>query len=138
MSAITPFDSTNFLDGDEYPSIIMDYFVTKHKYLEAYEELKFSFNVLKAIYSDPYQKGVRPNRLRAITLRLVTAKMDNLIAQARMNSGITKCFILGILHKLKLDSCSNPQAIIVCPTTEMAEELNATLANIGRFDEEYK
>ena len=70
------------------------------------------------------------------SLPLILEQRD-LIAQAKTGSGKTAAFGIGILHKL------NPayfaiQALVLCPTRELAEQVSNELRRLARFAENLK
>jgi ATP-independent RNA helicase DbpA len=62
---------------------------------------------------------------------------DDLIAQAKTGSGKTAAFGLGILAKLDTNVVS-PQALIMCPTRELAEQVCVELRKLARFTNNIK
>ena len=69
--------------------------------------------------------------IQAQSLPQILAGRD-LIAQAKTGSGKTAAFGIGILHKL------NPayfaiQALVLCPTRELADQVAASLRQLARF-----
>jgi ATP-independent RNA helicase DbpA len=61
----------------------------------------------------------------------------DLIAQAKTGSGKTAAFGLGILSKLDTKKF-NPQALVMCPTRELAEQVCVELRKLARFTENIK
>lgn len=74
--------------------------------------------------------------IQAQSLPLILEQRD-LIAQAKTGSGKTAAFGIGILHKL------NPayfaiQALVLCPTRELADQVSNELRRLARFVENIK
>jgi ATP-dependent RNA helicase DbpA len=74
--------------------------------------------------------------IQAQSLPLILERRD-LIAQAKTGSGKTAAFGIGILHKL------NPahfaiQALVLCPTRELADQVSNELRRLARFAENIK
>ncbi|KIF84020.1 ATP-dependent RNA helicase DbpA [Noviherbaspirillum autotrophicum] len=74
--------------------------------------------------------------IQAQSLPLILEQRD-LIAQAKTGSGKTAAFGIGILHKL------NPayfaiQALVLCPTRELADQVSNELRRLARFAENIK
>ncbi|MGB7398463.1 ATP-dependent RNA helicase DbpA [Castellaniella sp.] len=70
--------------------------------------------------------------IQAQSLPIILEGRD-LIAQAKTGSGKTAAFGLGILHRL--DSTQwTPQALIVCPTRELSEQVATELRRLARAD----
>jgi ATP-dependent RNA helicase DbpA len=59
-------------------------------------------------------------------------KDKDLIVQAKTGSGKTAAFGLGILAKLAPKAC-RVQALVLCPTHELAEQVGAELRRLARF-----
>ncbi|MBC7502031.1 MAG: ATP-dependent RNA helicase DbpA [Herminiimonas sp.] len=74
--------------------------------------------------------------IQAQSLPVILERRD-LIAQAKTGSGKTAAFGIGILHKL------NPtyfaiQALVVCPTRELADQVSNELRRLARFADNTK
>jgi len=59
------------------------------------------------------------------------------IGQANTGSGKTAVFALGILSKINLDN-RNPQALVVVPTRELADQVTNEIRLLGRFTSNLK
>lgn len=68
--------------------------------------------------------------IQAASLPLVLEGRD-LIAKAKTGSGKTAAFGIGVLHKLNL-TLFRPQALILCPTRELADQVSKDLRRLGR------
>ncbi|MFT7538862.1 MAG: ATP-independent RNA helicase DbpA [Lysobacterales bacterium] len=68
--------------------------------------------------------------IQALSLPIILQKRD-LIAQAKTGSGKTAAFGLGIMAKIKVDECE-PQALILCPTRELAEQVSVEMRRLAR------
>ncbi len=74
--------------------------------------------------------------IQAHSLPVILERRD-LIAQAKTGSGKTAAFGIGILHKL------NPtyfaiQALVICPTRELADQVSNELRRLARFADNIK
>jgi ATP-independent RNA helicase DbpA len=91
-----------------------------------------SLSLSPAMLSNLDQLGYRDmTEIQAQSLPLVLEGRD-LIAQAKTGSGKTAAFGIGILHKL------NPaffavQALVICPTRELADQVSNELRRLARF-----
>jgi ATP-independent RNA helicase DbpA len=56
----------------------------------------------------------------------------DVIAQARAGSGKTLAFGLALLARLDV-AAARPQALVLCPTRELADQVSAELRRLGRF-----
>ena len=59
------------------------------------------------------------------------------IGQANTGSGKTAAFALGILSKLEVANC-RPQALVVVPTRELAEQVANEIRRLARFTSNIK
>jgi ATP-independent RNA helicase DbpA len=56
---------------------------------------------------------------------------EDVIAQAKTGSGKTVAFAIGVLEKIDT-SCSDIQAIVMCPTRELADQVCKEIRKVGR------
>ncbi|HHL32081.1 MAG TPA: DEAD/DEAH box helicase, partial [Oceanospirillales bacterium] len=61
----------------------------------------------------------------------------DVLAQAKTGSGKTAAFAIGLLHKLVLDHYA-VQALILCPTHELADQVSKELRRLARFTQNIK
>ena len=73
----------------------------------------------------------RMTPIQAQALPLILEGRD-LIAQAKTGSGKTAAFGLGVLQKLDVDRLV-PQALVVCPTRELADQVAQELRRLARL-----
>ncbi len=73
----------------------------------------------------------RMTPIQAESLPLILEGRD-LIAQARTGSGKTAAFGLGVLQRLDVDRLA-PQALVVCPTRELADQVARELRRLARL-----
>jgi len=64
-------------------------------------------------------------------------KGDDMLAQAKTGSGKTAAFGIGLLHKLNVKRF-RVQALVMCPTRELAEQVAGELRRIARFKHNIK
>ncbi|MGL1893134.1 MAG: ATP-dependent RNA helicase DbpA [Spirochaetaceae bacterium] len=62
---------------------------------------------------------------------------EDIIAQAKTGSGKTAAFGIGLLHKLDVKRF-RIQALVLCPTRELAEQVTAELRRLARFKHNIK
>lgn len=74
--------------------------------------------------------------IQAESLPWVLAGRD-LIAQAKTGSGKTAAFGIGLLEKLQVDSFA-VQALVLCPTRELADQVAKELRRLARFTHNIK
>jgi ATP-independent RNA helicase DbpA len=66
---------------------------------------------------------------------------DDLIVQAQTGSGKTAAFALALLARLKLDDQSQPfavQALVLCPTRELADQVSTEIRRLARSEDNVK
>ena len=74
--------------------------------------------------------------IQAHTLPLILAGKD-VIAKAKTGSGKTAAFGIGLLTRLEVTS-SNVQALVLCPTRELADQVGKELRRLARFTDNIK
>jgi ATP-independent RNA helicase DbpA len=74
--------------------------------------------------------------IQAHTLPLILAGKD-VIAKAKTGSGKTAAFGIGLLTHLEVTS-SRVQALVLCPTRELADQVGKELRRLARFTENIK
>jgi ATP-independent RNA helicase DbpA len=89
--------------------------------------------MLKNLASLGYS-GMTP--IQAHTLPLILAGKD-VIAKAKTGSGKTAAFGIGLLTRLDLSS-SVVQALVLCPTRELADQVGKELRRLARFTDNIK
>jgi len=83
-------------------------------------------SLLKGLYEMNF---VRPSRIQAISLPKIWAGR-NLLAQSHNGTGKTACFVLGMLRAVSSEA--KPQALCLCPTRELAKQISAETAKMGK------
>lgn len=93
----------------------------------AFSELGLSEETLKGVAAAGYEAPT-PIQAQAIPVLL---SGEDLIAQAQTGSGKTAAFALPILERVDAGKAS-PQALILCPTRELAVQVSEALYTLGR------
>ena len=80
--------------------------------------------LLKAMFND-FDIDQRPYRMHALTLPIITSEVHlSLMAQGRQKSWKAFCYIICMMQRIQVyNTYDNPpsyQAIVICPTTELA------------------
>ena len=78
--------------------------------------------------------------VQAASLPLALAG-DDLIVQAQTGSGKTAAFALALLARLKLDGSAQPfavQALVLCPTRELADQVTTEIRRLARSEDNVK
>jgi len=75
--------------------------------------------------------------IQAASLPLTLAGHD-LIAQAKTGSGKTAAFSLPLLSRLQMEQNTGVQALVLCPTRELADQVSHELRRLARAEENIK
>ncbi|GJT96724.1 DEAD-box ATP-dependent RNA helicase 38 [Tanacetum coccineum] len=133
MALIRPYESNYYLDSDNDPSIIpviVDEYEHNLPYAESYNDFSFSKTTRKAVLD--ILKYKRPNRMHAIALRMMNYfPYRNVLAQARFSSKMYECYVLTIINRISMQY--GLQVILICPTFELASEIEEQVLKIGKF-----
>lgn len=95
---------------------------------QSFNSLKLNENLLKNLTTLQYE---RMTPIQAISLPVMLDGQD-VIAQAKTGSGKTAAFGLSLLNHLKL-SFFAAQALVLCPTRELAEQVTVALRQLARL-----
>lgn len=94
--------------------------------LHAFSTLPLREELLKSLESLNYEH-MTPVQMHSLPLML---KNDDVIAQAQTGSGKTAAFGLAVLNHLKIEFFG-AQALILCPTRELAEQVSQSLRRLA-------
>lgn len=83
--------------------------------------------ILKGLYE---MKFSRPSKIQAASLPKIKVGR-NLLAQAHNGTGKTCCFVLGMLWVVNPEPV--PQALCVCPTRELAKQIEEEVLKMGKY-----
>jgi len=101
--------------------------------IKAFSSLHLKPTMLKNLVSLGYAE-MTP--IQAHALPLILAGKD-VIAKAKTGSGKTAAFGIGLLTNLEVSS-SNVQALVLCPTRELADQVGKELRRLARFTDNIK
>ncbi|MBV5338612.1 MAG: ATP-dependent RNA helicase DbpA [Deltaproteobacteria bacterium] len=101
--------------------------------IKAFSALHLKPTMLKNLVSLGYTE-MTP--IQAHALPLILAGKD-VIAKAKTGSGKTAAFGIGLLTNLEVTS-SNVQALVLCPTRELADQVGKELRRLARFTDNIK
>jgi len=101
-------------------------------------DLKFSsLHLSKPVINNLNELGyTQMTAVQAMSLPHVLQNKD-VIAQAKTGSGKTAAFGIGLLNKIKLKQYE-AQALILCPTRELADQVTKELRRLARFTQNIK
>jgi ATP-dependent RNA helicase DDX19/DBP5 len=95
---------------------------------KTFEELNLSQVLLDGVYEMGFKK---PSKIQESALPIILSE-KNLIAQAQSGTGKTAAFVLGMLSKCD-PNMNAPQAICICPTRELARQIQTVVLGLGKF-----
>mmetsp|Transcript_9332 Transcript_9332/g.12932 ORF Transcript_9332/g.12932 Transcript_9332/m.12932 type:complete len:516 (+) Transcript_9332:74-1621(+) len=100
---------------------------------ESWEDLNLSSALLKGVYLADFPK---PFKIQQAALPLILSGFrkspkENLLAQAKSGSGKTAAFVLGLLAHVDTQ-VKAPQAIVVNPTRELANQNAQVIRTLGK------
>ena len=101
--------------------------------MKSFSRLPLSEAMLKNLKNLKYET-MTPIQEKTIPLIL---KGDDILAQAKTGSGKTAAFGIGLLHNLDI-ARYRIQALVLCPTRELAEQVTGELRRIARFQHNIK
>src|SRR5690606_16224672 len=96
--------------------------------VESFQELGISEEILKALTSMGFEK---PSPIQAQGIPPVLEGRD-VIGQAQTGTGKTAAFGIPVLERIDT-SLNAIQALILCPTRELAVQVSEELKKIGKF-----
>jgi len=103
---------------------------TIYKAVTSFEALGLSKELLSGVYA---MKFTAPSKIQAQALPIILApNHPNLIGQAHHGSGKTAAFSLGVLSRVDV-SRRVPQALILCPTRELAIQVADVLKQLAAY-----
>lgn len=98
--------------------------------IKKFEELNLKPDLLKGVFAMGFKK---PSKIQESALPLILSDPPkNLIAQAQSGTGKTAAFVLGMLSRCDPE-IKFPQALCVCPTRELARQIQTVIAQMGQF-----
>lgn len=97
-------------------------------HIPTFAELNLSQETLKAISDAGYEE---PTPIQARTIPLMLAGKD-VIAQAQTGTGKTAAYALPMLERID-PAVRDPQALILCPTRELAIQVAGAMHQLGRY-----
>lgn len=96
---------------------------------ESFDDMDLRDSILRGIYSIGFEE---PSPIQKVAIGAFGLGRD-LIAQAQSGTGKTGAFSIATLHKINPE-IRKPQAIILSPTRELADQTNDVISRIGELD----
>jgi ATP-dependent RNA helicase DDX19/DBP5 len=99
--------------------------------INSFEQLGINEQILKGIYSMNFKK---PSKIQEKALPLLLRNPpQNMIAQSQSGTGKTAAFVLTILSRLDYTKPTQPQALCLAPSRELARQIEGVVRSIGQF-----
>jgi len=93
---------------------------------DCFDDMELKDDILRGIYSIGFNE---PSPIQQVAIKAYLQGKD-LIAQAQSGTGKTGAFSIATLEKLNME-INQPQAIILSPTRELADQTNNVMSSIG-------
>lgn len=76
----------------------------------------------------------KPSKIQEKALPLMLSNPPrNMIAQSQSGTGKTAAFVLTVLSRVDLSQPTQPQALLLAPSRELARQIQSVVQNIGQF-----
>jgi translation initiation factor 4A len=95
---------------------------------ETFDDMGLSDGVLRGIYSFGFEKPSPIQQLAIVPM----IKGHDVIAQAQSGTGKTGTFTISILQRINISEVV-PQALIIVPTRELAQQIKQVITSIGDY-----
>lgn len=98
--------------------------------VESFEEMGLKEDLLKGIWNVGFEK---PSKIQQLAIKPIISGRDT-IAQAQSGTGKTATFAIGVLQRIVVDPKEDrpkPQALIIAPTRELAEQSHDVVRRLG-------
>ncbi|KAI1085059.1 DEAD-domain-containing protein [Whalleya microplaca] len=96
-----------------------------------FEELGLPSNVLSGLSALGFQK---PSKVQEKALPLMLANPpQNMIAQSQSGTGKTAAFVTTVLARVDHANSTQPQALLLAPSRELARQIEMVITHIGQF-----
>ncbi|KAI6092044.1 DEAD-domain-containing protein [Hypoxylon rubiginosum] len=99
--------------------------------VHTFEELGLPAEVLKGLTAMRFQK---PSKVQEKALPLMLANPPrNMIAQSQSGTGKTAAFVTTVLSRVDHNNHTQPQALLLAPSRELARQIEMVIGHIGQF-----
>lgn len=99
--------------------------------VSTFDQLGLSKEVNDGLLAMNYKK---PSKIQEKALPLMLADPPrNMIAQSQSGTGKTGAFVLTLLSRIDLSKPTQPQALVLAPTRELARQIQSVIKSIGQF-----
>ncbi|OAQ61806.1 ATP-dependent RNA helicase DBP5 [Pochonia chlamydosporia 170] len=101
-----------------------------------WDDLGLSEHILKGLLAENFLK---PSKIQGRSLPLMLSNPPkNMVAQSQSGTGKTVAFLTASLSRIDFTQPEQPQALILAPTQELADQIYRNIHTIGRFIENLK
>ncbi|KAI1822396.1 P-loop containing nucleoside triphosphate hydrolase protein [Xylaria intraflava] len=101
--------------------------------VSTFEELGLPAEVLSGLNA---LKFLKPSKVQEKALPLMLANPPrNMIAQSQSGTGKTAAFVVTVLSRVDFSQPNTPQALLLAPSRELAQQIKSVITNIGQFFE---
>ncbi|KAK3325817.1 P-loop containing nucleoside triphosphate hydrolase protein [Apodospora peruviana] len=99
--------------------------------VSTFEELGLSKEINDGLLAMNFKK---PSKVQERALPLMLSNPPrNMIAQSQSGTGKTGAFVLTVLSRVDLTKPTQPQALLLAPSRELARQIQGVVMNIGQF-----
>ncbi|KAJ9141714.1 ATP-dependent RNA helicase-like protein [Pleurostoma richardsiae] len=100
----------------------------------SFEQLGLHPSILQGLLAMNFKK---PSKVQERALPLLLADPPrNMIAQSQSGTGKTAAFVITILSRVDFSMPTQPQALVLAPTRELARQIQSVIKQMGQFREE--
>jgi ATP-dependent RNA helicase DDX19/DBP5 len=97
----------------------------------SFEQLGLPKEIHDGLLAMNYKK---PSKIQEKALPLMLANPpQNMIAQSQSGTGKTGAFVLAVLSRIDLTKPTQPQALVLAPSRELARQIQTVIKSIGQF-----
>jgi len=97
----------------------------------SFEQLGLPKEIHDGLLAMNYKK---PSKIQEKALPLMLANPpQNMIAQSQSGTGKTGAFVLTVLSRIDLTKPTQPQALVLAPSRELARQIQSVIQSIGQF-----
>lgn len=99
--------------------------------VSTFDQLGLSKEINDGLLAMNYKK---PSKIQEKALPLMIANPPtNMIAQSQSGTGKTGAFVLTILSRIDFSKPTQPQALVLAPSRELARQIQSVIQSIGQF-----
>jgi ATP-dependent RNA helicase DDX19/DBP5 len=99
--------------------------------VSTFEQLGLSQEINDGLLAMNYKK---PSKIQEKALPLMLSNPPrNMIAQSQSGTGKTGAFVLTVLSRIDLSKPTQPQALVLAPSRELARQIQSVIQSIGQF-----